>query len=295
MLSSSTEKSVKKFFQSKDYFGLKKSQVTFFVQNNLAYLDEKLKPVKVEGKIVKAGDGNGGAIQVLQNSNWLKKLSRKKVEYLHVVPIDNALLDPLNLAMTGILSLKKWDALIAATKRGKKDKNFGALVQKEGKVTVIDYMELPKTYLEKPLEKVFPYINISHYCLKLSWLNSVLLEAELPIHWVKKKIPNRKNWVWKREMFFFDLFSYSDKIGAVYLPKDKYFYPLKEPADLSKVQKALQKRDRKLLGALGLQKLAKGPYELSSEFFYLTEELKEVISHRKLPSQGYVSLKTLEG
>lgn len=291
MLSSSNEAATRAFFHQHKYFSLDPAQVTFLVQADLPYLDEEKKAFF--DKTLLAPNGNGGAIEVLKRSGWLSFLQEKKVPMVHFIPIDNPLLDPLNPYLTGVVAKKQWDIGIEAVYRKKQDKHFGCLVNKGGELCIVDYMELFPYDKDPLVYRSFPLINTGHYCIQLPWLLHTIREVNLPLHWVQKKMlfAGKEKKVWKGELFFFDLFSFSEKKGALCMKKSRCFSPLKEKKDIARVQRDLYCRDRSFFSKLIGERLGKEPLELAADFFYLSKE--EIIKwkERKRSYQGYIQLK----
>lgn len=83
------------FFKENNFFGLKSSQVHFFSQEELSFLDDEGNySFDKEGNVLSGPNGNGGILETLITSSFFNVLKENDIKYLNVIPVDNPLADP---------------------------------------------------------------------------------------------------------------------------------------------------------------------------------------------------------
>lgn len=223
------------FFHEHDCFGLEASQLSFFTQEMLPFLSDSGDWIlEKPGKILEGPDGNGHALHLFYKTGLWRQWKEKGVEYLNVIFVDNALADPFDPEFVGFTVRKGVDAALKAVERLKADEKMGAVAERDGKLKVIEYFELPSNASE------FTLSSTGMFCLSMSFIEHLCkdLNAEFPLHL------SRKNAVWKCERFLFDLLHYARSSAAFVCPREKIYAPLKNATgehSLETVQKALLK------------------------------------------------------
>ena len=282
MLSLKNEKETLAFFQKHNYFGLQKSQILFFTQQNLPYLDENDQPIKNSaGKTLSGSNGNGALLEDIKTSKVLEKLKQAGVKYLQVVPVDNPIFNPLDPVFLGFHLEHKNDVSLIALKKEDGLNHMGALAEENKdqtkKLKIIEYLYLPK-------DITFSYVNSALFLFNLEFIEKHSF-ADLPIHKVLKEVvlqktenidslknsnslKNSKNQqeqkdqksqknqqgpenrkekklkIYKSEKFIFDALDYAQKASAIVYPRKECFVPLKRVEDLPVIQKIfLEKKD----------------------------------------------------
>lgn len=278
LVSSFNKEATVKFLQKNRFFRLKPSQITFLEQQNCPCFDLK------GNEILSAPNGNGGFYDAMLQAKLLEQWSKKGIEFLQIIPIDNPLADPCDPYLLGAMIQCKADVTLMALKRsGIKDK-MGILVREKGKTIIKDYTDLPPEVLR---DIKFSLGNIGHYCFRLSFLKKLRRKKiELPLHWRKTHS------IRKGEKFAFDLLPYSAKTVVLCAPKELTFAPLKSKrgiGDLASVKKALLARDKIVLEEITGKKMGRGSIELSAAFLYPTEKLLRRWKGKIPPKQGYIA------
>ena len=221
--------------------------------------------------------------------------SKKGVEFLHIIPIDNPFAEPFDVSLMGTMNRKQADVGIKAIKRNTLRDKVGVLIEENEKVLVKDYTDMPEEVINaKDRHGQLKYLlgNTGQYCFRLSFLKKLSEKnIHLPLHWVKKELSvgKRSISVWKAEKFALDLLQYSPHSVAVCYPKETSFAPLKNLGDLKIIKKALLHRDRQVFENITGKKAPKRIFELSAEFLYPTQDLIDRWKGKTLPSDSYIS------
>jgi UDP-N-acetylglucosamine/UDP-N-acetylgalactosamine diphosphorylase len=281
------------FFSENKFFGLKKSQVHFFVQTELPILDEQGKLVVEPGKIVGYADGNGSLFWNLKNSGLLRNLKDLGIEYFSVMMIDNPLNDPFDFGLIGLHAQHQNDCTIKGIARIDPFEKVGVIVENEGKLQVVEYSELSddeKKATDAKGEFIHKVANISYFCFSLSFIEKVtaLPLRSLPLHKAKKAKPTGESY-WKFEYFIFDVLAHANKVEVVLAPRDECFAPLKNKEGVHSpktVQEAVLKRERQIFEKISGKSLPENSlFELPQDFYYPTEELTKKWAGKALPDE----------
>jgi UDP-N-acetylglucosamine/UDP-N-acetylgalactosamine diphosphorylase len=183
MTSDVTHDKTVSFFVSKKYFGLHKSDVIFFKQGSLPTLTFEGKfQFETRTKIAQGPNGNGALFEALRNNKSLfEAIDANKIEYLHMIGIDNVLnkvLDPFFLGFTIQKDLK-----VAAKVIGKRspDEALGVFAQVNGLIDVIEYSEIGKQQAEECFsdgELVYNEGNILNFILHVDTMRDIVLSEK---------------------------------------------------------------------------------------------------------------------
>lgn len=243
MTSLSNHAETENFFKKNHFFGLKSSQVQFFSQTNLPFLDEKGNwCLEQPGKIAEGPNGNGDVLNGFFTSKIVDLWQSLQIEYVHVIPIDNPLADPLDPELTGYTVESGLSVALKVVKRESFQEKMGVVAQKKEGVAIVEYSEIsPKRYKE------FLFCNVNIFCFCLSDLQSLYYHVKLPLHLARKKMnvlsfsrtKQISCFIWKYEKFLFDVLDYLPRSATLLYPRHLTYAPLKELGDLKNVEKAL--------------------------------------------------------
>ncbi len=248
MTSLATHSRIESFFQEHRFWGLNPKDVYFFPQGELPLLDATEDPwLTADGNIRTAPNGNGGAFRALHESSIMQKLHEQKIEYLMMLPIDNALADPLNAGLIGaVATLKKEEGrgddhcvCFKAVKRTDPKEKTGLFVLEEGKLRVSEYVEHEQNHQDQlPLmmTESFGLANTGEFCISMNFANFLgqLPLAKWPLHVVKKNVVahggTREDRVFslKAEYFNFDLLQWAHEPRIMKFDRFSTFAPLKD-------------------------------------------------------------------
>jgi len=262
MTSDATHKETLAHFENNKFFGLKKEQVSFFMQDNLPLHDEAGRELAVS-----APNGNGLLFWNFSRSGLLSAWIAKGIEQILVYTIDNALADPFQLSLIGLNDLHKNDATVVGVERNSIDEQVGLLVLREKKLAVIEYSEL-----DEEMRKSFQSLaNISYFAFSLDFITRCLTlpYSFLPLHKARKRVrvEDKEIWAIKSEYFIFDVLVNAARTDVLYLDRSDYFAPLKNrigDQSIEMVQKQLEAHDRRAFHKrTGTWPAEDRPFELS--------------------------------
>ena len=181
-----------RFFEEHDYFGYPKEDVAFFVQEMAAAVDYDGKLLlEAPGRLATSPNGNGGWFSSLVKAGLLSDIHQRGVEWINIFAVDNVLqriADPLFIGATilngkvsGSKVVRKVDAY----------EKMGVLCLEDGRPSVVEYYEMSKDMAESTDEAGnlrYAFGVILNYLFRVDKLEEIV-ERELPMHVVEKKIP----------------------------------------------------------------------------------------------------------
>jgi UDP-N-acetylglucosamine/UDP-N-acetylgalactosamine diphosphorylase len=182
-------------FAANDYFGLRKDQVIMFQQGTLPNFD-------FEGHILMAGkdriasspDGHGGSLRALHVSGALADMKRRGIEYISYWQVDNPLINLLDPLFVGLHALDESDMSSKALKKTGPMEKLGNFCLVDGKVTVIEYSDLPEEFAHRRNPDgslVFELGSIGIHVVSRSFVEKLNVHGfALPFHKAIKKIPH---------------------------------------------------------------------------------------------------------
>ncbi len=285
MTSFLNQKETQLFFEKKNFFGLKKSQVAFFVQGHLPVCDREGKWLLEQKTLLTRASGNGDLFRSFVQSNLLQRCREKKIETILLFPVDNPLCDPVDAQLVGFHEERKCDVALYTIRRPKKETSMGVLAHGRSGPRILEYMEIPPGEIAS-----FPFAHTGIYCVNLFFLEKAAA-LPLPLHCVQKTIcyQGKETKIFKCEKFLFDAFSVARKIEPLLTSKSSHFAPLKRAYGkdgLAAVRKAFLAKERRLFYHLLHRMPSRKNFELSQEFYYPTSALlrlyqKKVYFHRR--------------
>lgn len=224
------------FFKQRSFFGL---EIHFFQQETRPLLDERRKKTVALGP-----NGNGSLFRSFAKSGLEELFAQRGIDTVTVIPVENPLADPFDPALIAFHRNEGADATVKCIERREVDLAMGALVERQGKIEVAEYMEIAPRELKARGDDgslLYKYANTGQLAFSLPFLRR-MAEIDLPLHWVKKKIPlgSRSVWAWKGEHFIFDAFPYAERVRALCFPRETCYAPLKGIEHLESVEKILR-------------------------------------------------------
>ena len=144
------------------------------------------------------------------------------------------------------------DAALKAVQRLSQEEKMGALVEREGRLQVIEYSEISQSCPPLTLS------STGMFCIAMEFIAhlSQNIRAEFPLHLARKSAQvlvatsegytQEKKGVWKCERFLFDLLGYARSSAALVCPREKIYAPLKNATgehSFETVRKALLHRE----------------------------------------------------
>jgi len=242
-------------FHSNDYYGLKKKDVFIFQQGTLPNfgLDGKILLANKDG-IACSPDGHGGSLKALYNSGAIEDMKRRGVELISYWQVDNPLInifDPLFIGLHVLDEAEMSSKAIIKTGPFEKVGNF-CLVN--GKVTVIEYSDLPDELAEqrKPDGSLVSELgSIAIHIISTSFVEWLNIDGfALPLHKAVKKIPyidpqgklvepTEPNGI-KLESFVFDALPLASKSIILQTVRSEEFAPTKNATGIDSAETTRQ-------------------------------------------------------
>jgi UDP-N-acetylglucosamine/UDP-N-acetylgalactosamine diphosphorylase len=244
MTSEHTVEPTQAYFKQHNYFGLRESDVVFFVQGSLPCYDFNGKIILDQKyHIASSPDGNGGLYRALRDQNILLDMQKRGVLYLHAHSVDNILIKVADPMFVGYCVSQNADCAAKVVEKSQPNEAVGVVCLVDGKYQVVEYSEISSKTAEmrNPDGRLtFSAGNICNHFFSLKFLNSVAstYENQLKLHIAKKKIPyihlesgdrikpEQPNGI-KIEKFVFDVFEFSQNFVCVEVKRDEEFSALK--------------------------------------------------------------------
>jgi len=229
-----------KFFEENNYFNYGKENIIFFIQDEIAMVDEKGKIlIDEQFNIKKASNGHGGIFNLMENNEIIKDMKNKNIEWVFIGGVDNILAKMVDSLLLG-LSIKK-DVLLAGKSVVKKspEEKVGVFCKRNGKPSVVEYIEISKEMSEERDANGELKFGESHILCNLFNINFIerISKDSLPYHVAHKKanyidedgkfIVAEKPNAYKFESFLFDAFKEAKEMLIMRVKREEEFAPVK--------------------------------------------------------------------
>ena len=257
-------------FRSSNYFGLKPNDVFIFQQGTIPNFDFDGKILLSEkAAIACSPDGHGGSITALYKSGAVDDMKRRGAEFLSYWQVDNPLIKIFDPLFIGLHYLDKAEMSSKALIKSHPKEKVGNFCLVDGKVTVIEYSDLPDKLAEKRNANgslVFELGSIAIHIISRSFIEKLNTGTiSLPFHKAIKKIPyidNSGNLIKpeepngvKLERFIFDALPLTANSVILQMLRSEEFAPVKnaDGADSPQVtRKMMVERSAAWLEAAGV-------------------------------------------
>lgn len=180
------------FLKEHDYFGYNGEYVHFFQQEMAAATDYEGKIyLEEKGKLSTSPNGNGGWFISLKNAGLLELIRTEGIQWLNVFAVDNVLQRIADPVFVGATIAK--DCVVGAkvVRKNAPDEKVGVMCLEDGRPSIVEYYELTEELMNAKDENGDPayYFGvILNYLFRVPELIEIL-ENNLPLHIVEKKIP----------------------------------------------------------------------------------------------------------
>jgi len=136
-------------FRSNDYYGLRESDVFIFQQGTMPNFGFDGKILLAEkDKIACSPDGHGGSLKALYQSGAAADMKKRGVEYISYYQVDNPLINIFDPLFIGLHALDEAEMSSKAVIKTGPYEKVGNFCLANGKVTVIEYMDLPSAFAQ---------------------------------------------------------------------------------------------------------------------------------------------------
>lgn len=248
----------KQSFEENGYFGLNPDSVSFFKQGtnpNFSF-DGKIFMAD-KHTIAKSPDGHGGSLKALFKSGAVEDMKKRGVEYISYFQVDNPLINIFDPIFIGLHAKDNAQMSSKALIKNAPKEKVGNFCLVDGKVTVIEYSDLPDELAEQRNPDgslVFELGSIAIHIINREFVEELNKGGDfsLPLHKAVKKIPHidqqgqfikpkDKNGV-KLETFVFDALPMADKSIIIETDRQQEFAPIKNATgvDSAETSKQLQ-------------------------------------------------------
>lgn len=308
MTSSVNHEETVSHFKEHNYFGLDPSQIFFFSQTDLPFMDSKGDFfLETPSKIAAGPDGNAPSLKHFVGQNIWSDWYEKGVRYLNYIHIDNPLADPFDAELIGFHQRQGPNLVIKCIKRNDPLEKVGVILRNNGQVNVIEYSEISEQErLGRNQDGSLKHMccNISLFSFSMDFVKEIAdnYYAQFPFHkaWKAVKYLDENGVTktsvepraWKFEKFIFDLLPYAKDVKALLYTREECFAPLKNakgPDSITDVKAALQRFDRSTIAKItGIEPEEGKVFELDAQFYYPTQDLLNKWKGRALPNESYI-------
>jgi UDP-N-acetylglucosamine/UDP-N-acetylgalactosamine diphosphorylase len=239
-------------FQSNNYYDLDPDSVFIFQQGTLPNFDPNGKILLADNAhIACSPDGHGGSLKALHQRGALEDMRKRGVELLSYFQVDNPLINIFDPLFIGLHTLDEAEmSSKALIKSGPKEK-VGNFCLIDGKVTVIEYSDIPDELAEKRNPDgslVFQLGSIAIHMISRTFVEKLNAKYfALPLHKAVKTIPHideRGNPVEsdgiKLESFVFDALPLASKSIILETLRHEEFAPTKNSTGVDSVETTKQ-------------------------------------------------------
>ncbi len=263
-------------FEKNGFFGLDRDNVIIFQQGTLPNFD-------FEGRILLADkdsiacspDGHGGSLKALKTSGALDDMRKRGVEIISYWQVDNPLVNTFDPLFIGLHALDGSQMSSKALKKSEPFEKVGNFCLLDGRVSVIEYSDLPDELATKRREDgslAFELGSIAIHIIDVDFVEQLNEHGfGLPLHRAVKKIPHidaegnrvepeEPNGV-KIETFIFDALPLASKSIILEAVRSEEFAPVKnaEGTDSPEVtHRMMIERDANWLESAGVAVPRKG-------------------------------------
>lgn len=228
------------FFEKNNYFNYGKENIIFFIQGELPMINEEGKILLSDKKTIKrAADGHGAILHLINSNKILQDMKNKNIKWIFINGVDNILAKMVDPTLLGLTIDKKVLAGAKSIVKRAPEEKVGVFCRKNGKPSVIEYMEIPKGLSEarnKNGELQYGEAHILNNLFNIKFIEEVGKE-KMPYHCAHKKVNYinengeliiaQKPNAYKFEAFLFDAFDKLDDIAIMRVKREDEFAPIK--------------------------------------------------------------------
>jgi UDP-N-acetylglucosamine/UDP-N-acetylgalactosamine diphosphorylase len=243
----------KEIFRSNSYYGLNEKDVFIFQQGTLPSFN-------FDGKILLADkdsiacspDGHGGSLKAALRAGALKDMKMRGVEFISYFQVDNPLINIFDSLFIGLHVLDKAEMSSKAVIKAEPKERVGNFSLVDGKVTVIEYSDLPDELAEKQNPDgslIFKLGSVAIHIINRTFVEKLNTSGfVLPLHRAIKEIPHidqQGNFVEpdgpngiKLESFVFDALPLASRSIILETLRSEEFAPVKNATGVDSVESA---------------------------------------------------------
>jgi UDP-N-acetylglucosamine/UDP-N-acetylgalactosamine diphosphorylase len=266
MTSEANDVATRAYFRQHDFFGISGDDVFFLVQGSMPAIgpDGKLL-LESKARIATSPDGHGGSLAALAGSGALEDMKRRGIDLISYFQVDNPLVRCVDPVFLGLHAMR--GAEMSAKVLPKRDpmEKLGNLCLVDGKVTVIEYSDMPEELATKCTADGhlrFGAGSIAIHALSRGFVEKLTSDGEcsLPFHRAEKVVPcidgegkavspAAPNAV-KLEMFVFDALPLASETVILETSRREEFSPIKNAEGPDSLATSLHDQVRRAAGWL---------------------------------------------
>jgi len=239
------------FFKEKKYFGYDPAYVHFFIQemapasdyDGHVYMEEKW-------KIATSPNGNGGWYGSMARCGMLDIVKQAGIEWLNVFAVDNVLQRIADPVFVGATIARNCVVGSKVVRKAAPNEKVGVMCLEDGRPSIVEYYELTEELMNAKDENGDPAYNfgvILNYLFREDKLREIM-DKNMPLHIVEKKIPNiDQNGQkvepttpngYKYETLVLDMIHLMDSCLPFEVVREKEFAPIKNKTGVDSVESA---------------------------------------------------------
>ena len=182
------------FWTKHNYFGLPESQVMFFSQDMLpaVSLDGKVL-LETPGTLALSPNGHGGSLLALHKSGALANMQKRGVTQISYFQVDNPIVRCVDPLFLGLHEMEHADMSSKILPKVSSTEKLGNICLVDGKMTVIEYSDLPATLAEQRTadgQLRFRAGSIALHAIRCDFVHRLNARGfALPYHRAEKKVP----------------------------------------------------------------------------------------------------------
>ncbi len=180
-------------FRSNNYYSLGKENIFIFQQGTLPNFSADGKILLADkATIACSPDGHGGSLKALYQNGAIEDMKRRGIEFLSYWQVDNPLINIFDPLFIGLHVLDKSEMSSKTLIKNNPKEKIGNFCLVDGKVTVIEYSDLPDELAKKKKPDgsyVFELGSIAIHIINRSFVEKLNTGGfSLPLHKAVKKI-----------------------------------------------------------------------------------------------------------
>jgi len=238
-------------FRSNDYYGLGTKNIFIFQQGTLPNFGFDGKILLADkANIACSPDGHGGSLKALHKSGALEDMKKRGIELISYFQVDNPLVNLFDPLFIGLHTLDEAEMSSKALIKNCPKEKIGNFCLVDGRVTVIEYSDLPDELAEKQNSDgslLFQLGSIAIHIINRTFVEKLNAKGfSLPLHKAVKEIPhidqdgnpvesNRSNGI-KLESFIFDALPLASESVILQTIRSQEFAPTKNAAGADSVE-----------------------------------------------------------
>ncbi|MFA5240215.1 MAG: UDPGP type 1 family protein [Phycisphaerae bacterium] len=234
-------------------FGLNEKNVLIFQQDTLPNFSPDGKILLADKDTIACSpDGHGGSLKAFYKSGAVEDMKTRGVELVSYFQVDNPLINIFDPLFIGLHALDKAEMSSKALIKTGPEEKLGIFCLVDGKVTVIEYSDLPDELAHKRNPDgslLFELGSIAIHIINRSFVEKLNAAGfALPLHKAVKKIPHvdphgnlvkpqQPNGI-KLESFVFDALPLASKSIILETTRNEEFAPVKNAAGVDSAESA---------------------------------------------------------